>query len=735
MNSLKESKTKGKKYRGDASPAGFLQHKRSNKRSNGESTANNTVARRTSRNNSAGRGRRNSAVVGRSARHGRASGVRRGGSDTGGAGGGHGQLGGHCVRGHGHDADLGGALADASRQADLGNGGGDGGHDSRAGGGDGRAGLVGAGHDGGCGHDNSRSRNRGDRGCRSEVRGDGGAGGDGRVALGVGAAQALEVLDGLGDGLVRVAVGVQAVVDVGDKGFVRAVAGRVRVVDAAHNVVPGGDAGGHDAGVGQGGGGGRGARDDAAGGNDDDGRRAGLLLGGRRGDRRGRGGLDDGWWDSASLCDGVAGSEDRGLCSSNGADGGRHSNNNGGHDGALALGASRAVSDGRSAGRDCLDAGGVDSRRANEAGEVRAASLVGGGVGGDSLAGAGAGRSRLGHGRVGGGGGLDNNNLGGRRRQRRQGGGDGAKSRCGRGHRSRLSSRRGLGVRGRGSVVNLGGGGSRRRRLGLCGCGRGLGGLGHRAGGRATGKRNRGHADGASRRGLGDVVAGLAGRVDDSDVGGTAALGVLDSRALGRAVGALLAGGAVGHAVLELELARELGVDVDGFDREGRDVFGRRGRRRRRRRAAARVGTASRVRARGRGRARARARAAADGRRRRSIVTARGGNDLLRARRESAARHTLGVSRLAGPAAEVEAAPAGEGASAEVGPRPARLLVRVALVVGVAWAVVAGSIVPAAALLCLRESLAYNEGEGSRRRQCVYTCTYSSGNGSRKGKN
>jgi hypothetical protein len=59
--------------------------------------------------------------------------------------------------------------------------------------------------------------------------------------------------------------------------------------------------------------------------------------------------------------------------------------------------------------------------------------------------------------------------------------------------------------------------------------------------------------------------------VDDGDVLGTTALGVLDSAACGAARGGLLAGGSTGHAVVKFEIAVELYRDLNFGNRERRD--------------------------------------------------------------------------------------------------------------------------------------------------------------------
>jgi hypothetical protein len=63
-------------------------------------------------------------------------------------------------------------------------------------------------------------------------------------------------------------------------------------------------------------------------------------------------------------------------------------------------------------------------------------------------------------------------------------------------------------------------------------------------------------------------LAGL-GRVDDGDVLGATALRVLDSGTLAAARAAGLAGRSIGHGVVELQVAVELGSDADVGQREG----------------------------------------------------------------------------------------------------------------------------------------------------------------------
>lgn len=86
----------------------------------------------------------------------------------------------------------------------------------------------------------------------SQIRSDSSSSDDSRVGAGVRATDTLEVLDGLGNSLVIIAISIQAVVNLAHKGRVRAVARGVRVVDTAHDEVPGADAGGDDGGAGQG---------------------------------------------------------------------------------------------------------------------------------------------------------------------------------------------------------------------------------------------------------------------------------------------------------------------------------------------------------------------------------------------------------------------------------------------------------------------------------------------------
>lgn len=104
----------------------------------------------------------------------------------------------------------------------------DGADDGGGGAGDGGAVGVGARDHGRGGHDNGSSADgRDGGGSGGDVRGAGGARGDSWVVAGVVAAETLEVLDSIGDVLVRLSVGVQAVVDVLDKGGRRAVAAGV----------------------------------------------------------------------------------------------------------------------------------------------------------------------------------------------------------------------------------------------------------------------------------------------------------------------------------------------------------------------------------------------------------------------------------------------------------------------------------------------------------------------------
>lgn len=182
-----------------------------------------------------------------------------------------------AVAGDRDDANTGGGASRVGGETDLGHNGGHGGGDRGADRGVGRASRVGAGNHSGSLNDNGGGGSGLDSSLcwmhvsfrfakkkktiislkqrktysSSQVRSDSSASHNSRVAASIVTAKTLEVLDSFGDGLVRVTVGVETLVDVGNEGAVRAVARRVRVVHAADDVVPGGDTGGHNAGVGQ----------------------------------------------------------------------------------------------------------------------------------------------------------------------------------------------------------------------------------------------------------------------------------------------------------------------------------------------------------------------------------------------------------------------------------------------------------------------------------------------------
>jgi hypothetical protein len=74
--------------------------------------------------------------------------------------------------------------------------------------------------------------------------------------------------------------------------------------------------------------------------------------------------------------------------------------------------------------------------------------------------------------------------------------------------------------------------------------------------------------DGGDDDAAGRLWLGWLGGVDDGDVLGTTTLGVLNSGAGLGAGRALLAGRTVGHVILELEVAIELGAQGDGAQRK-----------------------------------------------------------------------------------------------------------------------------------------------------------------------
>lgn len=390
--------------------------------------------------------------------------------------------------------------------------------------------------------DNGGVRDRGDGGgaSDSDARGDGvDVSDDTRVLRDERSADALEELDGLGDDVVGLTVGVEAGVGLLDELLVGAEARDVEVVLALlDNVEPGVQALGDNVGARKlevrklgdisttGGLGGLGL----------------LRLLGRL--SRGGGGLD--------IVDG--------------ADSGGDGNGLGDNLGAVG----RAVRNLRAAVGDGLDLSGEDGGGGHLSGGRRSGGDLGRG-GGQGDGGESRGDSAVG-------GRLAESGLGGRLRLLRSL----------RGGLGRLSG--GLG-RLSGGLRLLGGLGGRLRRLAgwlrllglLRGSGRDFRGL--RGGLRGLGLlRGRSRLGGGLRSGLrgrlrlvvvtvevdlGDVdlasvllLVGLVGE-DDADVSGKTTLGVLDLVDTLEAVGGLLALGAIGHVVVELETAVELNIDVE----------------------------------------------------------------------------------------------------------------------------------------------------------------------------
>lgn len=140
--------------------------------------------------------------------------------------------------GLGDERDAGGSRDDgniisSAGEVNLGHGHGSVDDDGGAGAGNGRAGLVGAGNNRGKvdsdGGENGNNRGRGS--SSGDIGGN--AGYDARVGVDVGSADTLEEGDGIRDDRVRLAVGVDALVDVLDEEGVGAEAGSVGVVSAA----------------------------------------------------------------------------------------------------------------------------------------------------------------------------------------------------------------------------------------------------------------------------------------------------------------------------------------------------------------------------------------------------------------------------------------------------------------------------------------------------------------------
>lgn len=166
-----------------------------------------------------------------------------------------------------------------------------------------------------------------------------------------------------------------------------------------------------------------------------------------------------------------------------------------------------------------------------------------------------------------------------------------------------------------------------------------------------------------------DVVdLGLARRlaavgVDNGHGLGTAALGVLDRGSLGRTLSRVLAGRAIGHAVVELETTVKLGGDGEGVDREVSSAL------------------------------------ASGDARRCLLLGSAGADDRAASRAKGASTQevvTLAEVVLAGPAAEVESTKLSELADGEVAKVPATLHVGVAMVVGVSGAAIGRGLSPRA---------------------------------------
>lgn len=331
-------------------------------------------------------------------------------------------------------------------------------------------------------------------------------------------------------------MGVDAVEDVLDEDLIGAVAGRVRVVGAANAEQEGVQALGNNIGARKSlncgnrrGGGGTHSFGAAA----YSFRAAGSLCNLRSG-LRGLGGL-------SSLGAGM----DRSASLSDRADSGRHSdgNNRGGDR------AGRAVRDSLSTAGDGRDEGGENSRCAQEAGD-KGASMLASRLAGRLL-------DDLGRGVL--------DDRGGTVAERRQSG-----------RRRRRGCRRSRGLNSGGAGRSLDCDGGRRGGLDALGLRRGsrhrcalrlsrrLGsGLGRLGAGRAALERDCVNVNAAGWLRL----VGL-GREDDGDVLGATALVVLD-RATGLgAAGAVLAGRTIGHVVVELQVAVELGLDTNGAQRE-----------------------------------------------------------------------------------------------------------------------------------------------------------------------
>lgn len=383
--------------------------------------------------------------------------------------------------------------------------------------------------------DNGGVRDRGDGGgaSDSDARGDGvNVSDDAGVLRDERSADALEELDGLGDDVVGLTVGVEAGVGLLDELLVGAEARDVKVVLALlDNVEPGVQALGDNVGA----------------------RKLEVRKLGNISTTGGLGGL------GLLRLLGRLSRGGGGLDLVNGADSGGDGNGLGNNLGAVG----RAVRDLRAAVGDGLDLSGEDGGGGH---------LSGGGRSGGDLSrggGQGDGRQSRGDGAVGGR--LAEGGL--RGRLRLLGSLSGGLGRL----RGRLGLLRGLGGRLRRLAGWLG-------LLGLLrGSGRDFGGLRGRLRGLGL-LRGRSRLGGGLRSGLrgrlrlvvvtvevdlGDVdlasvllLVGLVGE-DDADVSGKTTLGVLDLVDTLEAVGGLLALGAIGHVVVELKTAVELNIDVE----------------------------------------------------------------------------------------------------------------------------------------------------------------------------
>lgn len=512
-----------------------------------------------------------------------------------------------------------GDIISGAGEVDLGHGHGGVDDDGGAGAGDGRASLVGAGNNGG-----DINSNGGDDGSNRSRGGSGGdVGGNASSNTGVGddirSADTLEEGDGLRDDGLRLAVGVDALVDVLNEESVGAVALSIGVVSAASLEQEGVQARGNDtrarerlnrggldgSSAGSGVDGGSGRASNSGGGNNDtsaalNSRRdgSGRLDGSGRRGRAGRsrdditnGGRDDnlaGTLGAGNRGSGGGGRDHSGKSLSDRADGGR--GGNGDHGGSDAV--SRAVGDSRSAAGDGLDLSDEDGRGAVEAGDDgagdgRSRDNIGDGSAGslgrnalsgsslngrtldrDARNGGALNRGALGGSRAGAGLSRDRLNRDTLSRSAGDLGGSGAglagrdalSRSTGRGDRS---SGRGGGLGGNAGDAGSGGGSGGRNALGL---GLGLAGLGLGRDSALLGAAvERDGADDDTAAGLG--LLGLR-RVDDGDVGSTTALLVHD---VGTTLGALvtvLASRAIGHIIVELEIAVELGRNVDRAERE-----------------------------------------------------------------------------------------------------------------------------------------------------------------------